>query len=331
MADTDGPEERSLLARCLSEAIGTALLVSIGLSIVIFNEGHASPLANLLPSEAARRALTGLLFGTNGDDHCTLARRAGQWRPHQPHGEFGLLVRKDAPGPNRGSLHHSQMIGAVLGALPLLAWDFMGRSISYGATKPGAGPHGDALAVLGEVITTFFLIILLLSFIGHRRLRRFTPLLFPPLYCIMLWLEAPWSGASTNPARSLGPDVIALDARHYWIYWLGPVLGTLLAFTARRFLPVYAISKLMLPGSRISIGLHIPGAPARSRAPQISISDPMLRVRLGHPQTDQTGVAHRGTIRGMDEPPELQYNGHWLSGPSEWGTSGWPSPLRASS
>ena len=224
MADTDGPEERSLLARCLSEAIGTALLVSIGLSIVIFNEGHAS--------------LTGLLFGTTGMTIALSPVGRVSGAHINPMVSLAFWFEKTLPGRTVVLFHHSQMIGAVLGALPLLAWDFMGRSISYGATKPGAGPHGDALAVLCEVITTFFLIILLLSFIGHRRLRRFTPLLFPPLYCIMLWLEAPWSGASTNPARSLGPDVIALDARHYWIYWLGPVLGTLLAFTARRFLPV---------------------------------------------------------------------------------------------
>ena len=88
------------------------------------------------------------------------------------------------------------------------------------------------------MITTFFLIILLLSFVVKRRIRRFTPVIFPPLYCVMVWLEAPWSGTSTNPARSLGPDVVALGAHQYWLYWAGPVLGTLLALAGRRFLPV---------------------------------------------------------------------------------------------
>ncbi|MGH9918831.1 MAG: MIP/aquaporin family protein, partial [Nitrososphaerales archaeon] len=129
-----------------------------------------------------------------------------------------------------------QMLGATLGALPLLAWGAMGRSLSYGATEPG--PHGLALAFIGEVVTTFFLIIFLLSFVGSRQLRQYTPGVFPPLYCVMVWLEAPWSGTSTNPARSLGPDLVALNAHQYWLYWAAPVLGTLLAFAGRRFLPV---------------------------------------------------------------------------------------------
>ncbi|MGH9920604.1 MAG: aquaporin [Nitrososphaerales archaeon] len=59
-------EQRSLFAKCVSEAIGTALLVAVGLSIVIFDEGRGSHLAHVLPSEAERRALTGMLFGATG-------------------------------------------------------------------------------------------------------------------------------------------------------------------------------------------------------------------------------------------------------------------------
>jgi aquaporin related protein len=38
-----------------------------------------------------------------------------------------------------------------------------------------------------------------------------------------------WSGASLNPARSFGPQVISGFQRYDWIYWLGPFLGALLA------------------------------------------------------------------------------------------------------
>jgi Major intrinsic protein len=48
----------------------------------------------------------------------------------------------------------------------------------------------------------------------------------------------PWSGTSTNPARSLGPDVVSLGTHHYWLYWAAPVVGTFLALAGRRFLPV---------------------------------------------------------------------------------------------
>lgn len=236
MTASDEPEERGLFVRCLSEMIGTGLLVAIGLSIVIFDEGSGSPLATILPSEAGRRALTGLLFGTTGMTIALSSVGRISGAHINPMVSLAFWFERTLPGRTLILFVASQLLGATLGALPLLAWGSMGRSLSYGATEPG--PRGVGLAFVGEAITTFLLIILLLSFVGSRRLRRFTPVIFPPLYGVMVWLEAPWSGTSTNPARSLGPDVVALEAHQYWLYWAAPVLGTLVALAGRRFLPV---------------------------------------------------------------------------------------------
>ena len=50
----------------VSELIGTALLVLVGLSLLIFMFGTGTPMARLIPSEELRRLITGLLFGTTG-------------------------------------------------------------------------------------------------------------------------------------------------------------------------------------------------------------------------------------------------------------------------
>ena len=49
-----------------SELIGTAFLVLIGLSIVIFMFGKGTPMSHLIPDEGVRRLITGFLFGSTG-------------------------------------------------------------------------------------------------------------------------------------------------------------------------------------------------------------------------------------------------------------------------
>lgn len=52
----------------------------------------------------------------------------------------------------------------------------------------------------------------------------------------------------TNPARHLGPAVISGAWQGWWIYWLGPLLGTFLAVAAYRFMglswPTIEVAKL---------------------------------------------------------------------------------------
>jgi hypothetical protein len=50
----------------LSELVGTAVLVLVGLSLVIVMFGEGNPVAPVVPNEALRRLITGFLFGTTG-------------------------------------------------------------------------------------------------------------------------------------------------------------------------------------------------------------------------------------------------------------------------
>jgi aquaporin Z len=122
----------------------------------------------------------------------------------------------------------AQLSGAILGALPLLAWGSMGRSVAFGATLPGDG-YPIETVLLGEVITTFAMVAGLCVFLGFRRIRPFTPAMFPFLYAVMVYAESPISGTSTNPARSLGPAIVSGQWQGWWIYWVGPLIGSIAA------------------------------------------------------------------------------------------------------
>jgi len=127
----------------------------------------------------------------------------------------------------------AQITGAIVGAIPLLLWGKIGRSVAFGATVPGAG-FSSWTALAGEIVTTFALVLGLFLFIGHRRLSAYTPLLFPFLYAVMVFVEAPISGTSTNPARSIGPSVVSGIWHGWWIYLVGPAVGAWLGTLAQK-------------------------------------------------------------------------------------------------
>jgi aquaporin Z len=216
-----------------AEFLGTAILVLVGVSFVILDFGQGSPVPALIPSADARRLITGFLFGMTGmfitlspigkisGAHINPVVSVAFWavgKLHPRHALANVIA---------------QCLGGLVGALPLLLWGTIGRSADFGATLVGPG-YGAGTAVVGEVVTTSALIGGLFVFISHQRLRRFTPALFPILYSLLVYLEAPISGTSTNPARSLGPMVIAGTWEGWWIYWVGPILGMLLGVGLHR-------------------------------------------------------------------------------------------------
>jgi aquaporin Z len=216
-----------------AELAGTTLLVAVGLSFVILDFGQGSPVIHLIPSAGWRRLLTGFLFGSTGA-LIALSPLGKESGAHiNPAVTLAFWLTGTLGGRHAVGYVVAQLAGGILGALPLLTWGGMGRSVAFGATVPGPG-YGFGWALVGEAATTFALIVGLFMFVRHRRLRSFTPALFPVLYAAMVYLEAPVSGTSTNPARSLAPAVISGAWNGWWVYWVGPLLGTLLGVAVFR-------------------------------------------------------------------------------------------------
>ena len=211
-----------------AELIGTGLLVLGGLSVVILMFGNGSPLVNWIPNERLRTIVTALLFGTIGSA-IALSRIGKESGAHiNPAVTLGFWMMRKLDMRAATSYIVAQLLGASLGALPLLAWGSMGQSVAFGATIPGTG-YSTSMVLMGEVITTFGLIATLCIFLGFRRLRPYTPLVIPFLYAVMVPLEAHISGTSTNPARTFGPALISGRWDGWWIYWVGPLVGMMMA------------------------------------------------------------------------------------------------------
>jgi aquaporin Z len=224
--------EKKLLKLCAAEFAGTALLLAIGLSIVIFNWGKGSVVASWVPSVPLRRLVTGFLFGCTG---ClvTISPIGKISGAHiNPAVSLAFWLRGKMKTKLLIGYIISQMLGAVAGCVPLLCWGEQGRSINYANTSPG--PAGIAAAFTGEMLTTSCLICLIFIFVGSKKLRSYTPYTMPVLYGCMVWAETVYSGCSTNPARSFGPAVISGVYSGYWLYIAAPVTGVLLVVGAFR-------------------------------------------------------------------------------------------------
>jgi aquaporin Z len=97
-------------------------------------------------------------------------------------------------------------------------------AVNYVATIPG--PAGIAAAFAGEIAISALLMLAVLTLSSSPRFAPFSGAAAAVLVAIFITIEAPLSGMSMNPARTLGSSVFA-HSPHLWIYFTAPPLGML--------------------------------------------------------------------------------------------------------
>ena len=138
-----------------------------------------------------------------------------------------FALRGDFPWRRVPSYVLAQFAGAVLATLVL--WSFLGKQGSAGLTLPGAGiSTGTAMA--WEVLLTGGLISVVLGTAsGAQQLGPMAALGVGSYIALAGLFGAPVSGASMNPARSLGPALVLGNWTAWWAYLLGPMIGAAIA------------------------------------------------------------------------------------------------------
>jgi aquaporin NIP len=133
-----------------------------------------------------------------------------------------FTVTRHFPGRDAVAYVAAQLLGALAGAFLLLAvWT--DKPAALGATVPSIGA-GSAL-VYEIVLTAFLMFVIMAVATDTRAVGAAAAIAIGGTVGLDALFGGPVTGASMNPARSLGPAVAAGEWTDAWIYLVGPVLG----------------------------------------------------------------------------------------------------------
>ncbi len=213
-ADQPGLVDES--RRLLAELLGTFALTLVaagGDVITAISGGEISLAARVVAPGLMVMALIytlGNLSGAHFNPVVTLA----------------FVLREDFPWRKVPGYWCAQLAGAVLAALLLRA--LFGLAGHLGATLPH---YGTIQGLVMEIVLTFLLVTVILGTATNHKLTGHNAAIAVGATIALAGLFAyPVSGASMNPARSLGPFLVSGQfVAAWWIYLVGPLAGALLA------------------------------------------------------------------------------------------------------
>ena len=129
----------------------------------------------------------------------------------------------------------AQLGGATVAMLTLRAAYGVERltSVGFGATH--LAPELTLWAGVGlEAVLTFFLMFVIASLVLQKH--KLDGLYIGLTVSTCVFAGGVLTGASMNPARSFGPALVSGVWHEQWVYWLGPVVGAVIATFAAQYL-----------------------------------------------------------------------------------------------
>src|SRR5438034_2600740 len=203
--------------RLFSEVLGTFLLVLVGAG-----GGVVNAVSNGAISRAAAVTAPGLMVLA-----IILFMGAISGAHLNPAVSIAFAARGNFPWLRVPGYIIAQLVGSTLAVLLLRA--IFGNVGMLGATEPGPGIN-DWQAVMVEFVLTAGLVSTILGTASKAQNLGPISAFGVGAYIILagLW-SSPISGASMNPARSFGPDLVLWNFSNYWVYLVGPIAGALVA------------------------------------------------------------------------------------------------------
>src|SRR6516164_915192 len=204
--------------RLFSELLGTFFLVLVAVGGGMVNArfgGNAVPYTAKVVAPALMVAAIILFMGTVSGAHLN------------PAVSFAFALRGDFPWKRVPAYVVAQFIGAVLATL--LLWALIGKQGSAGLTLPGNGISTTTAMLWEAVLTAGLVSVILGTASGAQQIGPLAAVGVGSYIALAGLWGSPVSGASMNPARSLGPALVLGNWTAWWAYLAGPVAGGAIA------------------------------------------------------------------------------------------------------
>ncbi len=211
VAQFDFWNDRYESRRLFSELLGTFFLVLVAVGGPMVNArfgGHVIAGSALAVAPGLMVAAIILFMGAVSGAHLN------------PAVSLGFALRGNFPWRRVPAYVVAQAVGAC--AATLLLWSFVGRQGAAGLTLPGHGVS-DGAALVCEIVLTVGLVSTILGTASGAQAIGSLAAIGVGSYIVLagLW-AAPFSGASMNPARSLGPALVLWNFTAWWVYLVRP-------------------------------------------------------------------------------------------------------------
>ncbi|XP_046381955.1 aquaporin AQPAe.a-like [Haliotis rufescens] len=123
----------------------------------------------------------------------------------------------------------AQSAGSVAGAALLKFITPANMHGTLGLLQPGKYVSSEQALVV-EIIVSFFLVFVIFSLVdkGRKDVGGSVPFIIGLSVCVNAFFSGHISGGCINPIRNFGPAVVLGNLKYQWIYWVGPMVGSVL-------------------------------------------------------------------------------------------------------
>jgi aquaporin Z len=211
-------KQRPLWTRLIIEFLGTALLVTVAAGAGVINRyAGGNPISRTAAVVAPGAIVMALIYA---------------WGPLSGlHINPAVTVAFTGRRVFRASWALPYIAAQLAGAI-LAAWflQLMFSHVAAGGNYPIDKPGGDWKSLVMEIVLTAILVTVILNTAtGYRSIGHNAAIAVGATIALLGLFASPISGASMNPARTLGPDIVGVDFTGWWVYVLGPLIGATIA------------------------------------------------------------------------------------------------------